>query len=82
VRPKLKGLNTIDDLKAAPPHATRARRKGEGKGLMLMAPAETVKALRMRAAEEGTTVRALVLEALRNSGYSVPLDDIVDRRRR
>jgi hypothetical protein len=49
---------------------------------MLMVPLETLKTLRMRAAESGTTVRALVLEALRKSGYSVPPDEIIDRRRR
>jgi hypothetical protein len=49
---------------------------------MLMVPVETLRLLRMRAAETGTTVRALVLDALRKSGYPVPPDELVDRRRR
>ena len=82
-RTKLKGLKTIDDLKAGLPHATRARRtsKGEGTGLMLMVPPVTIQALRMRAAEGTTPVRALVLDALRKAGYAVPADELVDRRR-
>jgi len=49
---------------------------------MLMVPVDTLRMLRIKAAETGTTVRALVLEALRKSGYSVPADELVDRRRR
>jgi len=56
--------------------------KGGGTGLMLMVPVDTLRMLRIKAAETGTTVRALVLEALRKSGYSVPADELVDRRRR
>jgi hypothetical protein len=56
--------------------------KGAGAGLMIMVPIDTLKMLRMRAAETGSTVRALVLESLRKSGYSVPPDELVDRRRR
>jgi hypothetical protein len=70
----------------APPPALTSRtpsiRKGTGTGLMLMVPVETLRLLRMRAAETGTTVRALVLDALRKSGYPVPPDELVDRRRR
>ncbi len=61
---------------------TRPTGKGVGAGLMLMVPRDTLKVLRMRAAETGTTVRALVLEALRKSGYPVQPDELVDRRRR
>lgn len=49
---------------------------------MIMVPIDTLKMLRVRAAEAGTTVRALVLKSLRESGYSVPPDEVVDRRRR
>jgi hypothetical protein len=61
---------------------TRPIPKGDDTGLMLMVPVDTLKMLRIRAAETGTTVRALVLEALRKAGYSVPVDELVDRRRR
>lgn len=56
--------------------------KGSGTSLMLMVPPETLRALRVRAAETGTTVRALVLEALLKAGYEVPADELIDRRRR
>lgn len=81
---KLQGLKRIDAIKANLPPATAPRRttKGEGQGLMLMAPAETLRALKMRAAEQGTTARALVLEALRQAGYPVPSDELTDRRRK
>jgi hypothetical protein len=32
--------------------------------------------------EAGSTVRAIVLEALRKTGYAVPADELIDRRRR
>lgn len=37
--------------------------------------------LRQRMAEEDTTLRALVLEALQQAGYAVPEAEIRDRRR-
>ena len=43
---------------------------------------ETMRALRVRAAESGTTVRAVVLEVLRKGGIPVPSDELVDRRRK
>jgi hypothetical protein len=49
---------------------------------MLMVLPETLRALRVRAAETGTTVRALVLEALRVAGYEAPAAELIDRRRR
>jgi hypothetical protein len=55
--------------------------KGAGQGLMIQAPPETLKALRVSAAARGTTVRALVLDALAQSGYPVPPNELVDRRR-
>ena len=61
---------------------TRPVEKGAGAGLMLMVPVETLKMLRVKAATKETTVRALVLESLRKSGYPVPSDELVDRRRR
>lgn len=55
--------------------------KGRGKSLMITVPDETRAALRARAGKEETTVRALVLGALKNAGYPVPLDELVDRRK-
>lgn len=56
--------------------------KGEGVGFMLMMPPETLKSLRKAAAEQGTTVRALALEAFRRAGYDVPMTELRDRRRK
>ena len=83
---KLQGLKKLDAMKAALPPATAAKPtttkgKGSGTGLMLQVPTETLRALRLKAAEDGSTVRALVLEALRKGGYPVPADELVDRRR-
>lgn len=49
--------------------------------LTLSLPAPVIRQLRQRMAEEDTTVRALVLEALRKAGYAVPMAEIRDRRR-
>lgn len=49
--------------------------------LTLSLPADVVRQLRERMAREETTLRALVLEALRQAGYAVPAVEIRDRRR-
>jgi hypothetical protein len=80
---KRDGRKRLDAHKAAlPPSPLQRTSKGGGTALMLMVPVETLKALRTTAAEKGTTVRALVLEALRAAGYAVPVDQVTDRRRR
>jgi hypothetical protein len=80
---KLQGLRRLQDLKASLPAATARRTdKGEGKGLMVMVPPETMQALRVKAAEDGSTVRAVVLESLRKSGFPVPPSELIDRRRK
>jgi hypothetical protein len=43
---------------------TRPPGEGAGAGVMIMVPIDTLKMLRMRAAQTGTTVRALVLKSL------------------
>lgn len=49
--------------------------------LTLTLPATVLRQLRRRMAEGDTTLRALVLEALRQAGYAVPEAEIRDRRR-
>lgn len=82
---KLKGLTHIERLRSSLPPATVEKRrstgKGEGKGLMITVPAATRTALAVRAAEQGTTIRALVLDALQRANYPVPAGEITDRRR-
>ena len=48
----------------------------------LTLPAAVVRELKRRMAAEDTTMRALVLEALAKSGYSIATHDLRDRRRR
>jgi hypothetical protein len=48
---------------------------------MLTVPQPVAVALRVKAGETGSTVRALVLQALREAGYPVPADELRDRRR-
>jgi hypothetical protein len=48
----------------------------------LTLPAPVVRELKRRMAAEDTTMRALVLEALAEAGYSVAVDELRDRRRR
>jgi hypothetical protein len=48
----------------------------------LTLPAAVVRELKRRMAAEDTTMRALVLEALAETGYNVAADELRDRRRR
>lgn len=45
-------------------------------------PTTVIRQLRSRVAEEDTTMRALLLRALAQAGYDVPVAEIRDRRRR
>ena len=73
-------------MKLAPPGVTKAPKaaptKGSGASLMVQVPLGTLAALRVKAAIEQTTVRALVLDALYRADYPVPLEELADRRRR
>lgn len=55
---------------------------GTGVGMTVIMPPETVIALKTAAAQKTSTVRALVLDALRKAGYPVPADELTDRRRK
>jgi hypothetical protein len=55
--------------------------RGGGKSVMVVVPNETRAALRARAGAEETTVRVLILRALKDAGYPVPDAELVDRRR-
>ena len=53
----------------------------KGSTLQIFLPAATKRAIALRAAETGETVRVIVLRALNAYGYQVPEDALVDRRR-
>jgi hypothetical protein len=56
---------------------------GDGdRKITLTLPAAVVRQLKRRMAAEDTTMRALVLTALADTGYDVPPGDLRDRRRR
>ena len=50
--------------------------------LQVLVPKETKKALRLRVAETGETMREVVLKALSREGITVAEEAIVDRRRK
>lgn len=50
--------------------------------LQLRVPPELKRKLAMDAAQEGTTIRSLILMALVAAGYDVPDDEIRDKRKR
>lgn len=83
-KPKLKARGGKLLLKATSPakRLAKSHGKGDGVGLMVMVPSETMKELRIKAASTETTVRALVLDAIDKAGYNVPAGDLIDRRRR
>jgi hypothetical protein len=57
--------------------------KGEASNrkLTVLLPADVLRQLRVRVAEDETTMRALVLDALARAGYRVDAHEIRDRRR-
>jgi len=62
--------------------ATAADDDEPDRKVTLTLPAPVVRELKRRMAAEDTTMRALVLEALAESGYSIAADELRDRRRR
>ena len=61
---------------APPPQGGPPDRK-----LTVLLPADVLRQLRTRVAEDDTTMRALVLDALARAGYRVDAAEIRDRRR-
>lgn len=49
--------------------------------LQLQVPAETKRAIAMKAADTGTPMRLLVLAALKEAGFPVADEALVDRRK-
>jgi len=53
---------------------------GRGKGLQLYIPHDLYKSLKQAALDRDTTVRAVVLAALKKDGFNVNSEDLKDRR--
>ena len=61
---------------------TRQSRGGLETQLHAKVPVPVARELKIRAAEEGTTIRTLVLRGLEAIGVQVPTGEIGDQRRR
>lgn len=82
LKPHVSPLEALrDSLPAAVAEPTTKAPRGRGAPLQLMVPEETMRALKHAAVDAETTVRALVLEAVRAAGYPVPDSELGDRRR-
>ena len=69
-------------LRESLPAAVGERRGGgEGAPLQLVLPADLVRDLKMKAAADQSTVRAIVLRALVREGFKVDPAELGDRRR-
>lgn len=86
----MKKLRSMNDLMAAtvpavqveqPAKKAKAPKAVTQQQLVVQLPSETVKALKMAALENGTSVRAMLLKALDRSGYPVPAGQDEDRRK-
>lgn len=87
----MKKLRSMTDLMAATVPAVQVEQQPVKKAkapkavtqqqLVVQLPSETVKALKMAALENGTSVRAMLLKALDRSGYPVPAGQDEDRRK-
>jgi len=53
---------------------------GRGKGLQLYIPHDLYKSLKQAALDRDTTIRAVVLTALKKDGFNVNSEDLKDRR--
>jgi hypothetical protein len=49
--------------------------------IQLSVPAELKRQLALQAAEERSTIRAVILRALVKAGYEIPAEEIRDKRR-
>jgi hypothetical protein len=73
-------------MPAAEPQAEKPARKPAAKkveaqkSVQAFVPASIDKALRMKAAEEGTTTRNIILRGLKAIGFDVPEEELRDKR--
>lgn len=67
--------------RAPPAVVGEAHSRGEGRPFSIVMPPETMKELQQAHVDRDTSVRALILEALKKAGYTVPAGELVRRRR-
>ena len=78
---KLKGLKK--DYPPAQASASQAKKPQGGENITVttILPKSVIKQLRIKAAEEDTTIRVEILKALRSAGYNVDEAELIDRRK-
>ena len=55
--------------------------RGEGRAVQVVMPPDTLRALKQKATDTDSTVRAVILQALAKAGFPVPAGELKDRRR-
>ena len=69
---------------AQEPHSAESEEQSSGEGRQVTVAFSIAEplhyAVKMRAVQERTTVKAVMLKALKLAGFDVPDDDLVDRR--
>jgi hypothetical protein len=71
----------VGRLRAALPSSTNAPEKRSGAVLQINVPPELLRDLKVKAATDDTTLRHIVLKALKDAGWGVDDDELKDRRR-
>lgn len=86
----VKQLKTMADMMASatpavaePTKAAKPAKAADTKQqqVVVQLPPETVQALKQAALDNGSTVRVMILEALKKAGYPVPAGQTVDFRK-
>jgi hypothetical protein len=69
------------ELQRQLPAAAVKRGGGEGKALQVVLPPETIKDIKRVMFEDDTTMRVVILRALKAAGIFVPPGEVIDRRK-
>ena len=74
---------TLKSLKKELPPATaeKAKPKGDNITVGTVIPKDVMRQLKIRAAEEDKTIRAIFLESLVKNGFTVDPSELVDKRK-
>lgn len=72
------------ELRESAPHAVVAgsHSRGQGRPTQVVFPQKTFDELRDEAHKARTSIRAVILQALKKAGYTVPTEELADRRKR